>query len=79
MSYRFFYPPMNICRNTAKINGFYAGNKAFAWRAVLLWLSPTAPKHFHSMGGTAFRTDTFDCKAICMIVSNSVNAIMLFP
>ena len=76
---RFFDPPMNICRNAAKINGFYAGNKTFAWRAVLLRLSTTAPKHFHSMCGAAFRTDTFDCKTICMIVSNSVNAIMLFP
>jgi len=79
MLYRFFYPPMNICRNAAKINGFYAGNKTFAWRAELLWLAATAPKHFQFMCGAAFRTDTFDGKAIGMIVSSSVNAIVIFP
>ena len=76
---RFFDTPMNIGRNAAKINGFDAGNEAFAWRAVLLRLSTTAPKHFHSMRGAAFRTGTFDGQAICMIVANSVNAIVLFP
>ena len=70
---------MNICRNAAKINGLYAGNKTFAWLAVLLRLSTTAPQHFHSMHGAAFRTDTFDGKTIGMIVSNSVNVIMLIP
>jgi hypothetical protein len=40
---RFFDTPMNICRNAAKINGFDAGNKAFAWLAELLGLSTTAP------------------------------------
>jgi hypothetical protein len=76
---RFFDTPMNVGRNAAKINGFHAGNKTFAGRAVLLRLSTTTPKHFHSMRGAAFRTDTFDCKAICMFVADSVNTIMLFP
>jgi len=70
---------MNICRNAAKINGFDAGNKTFARRAVLLRLSTTAPKHFYSVRGAAFWTNTFNCKAIGMIVSYSVNAIMRFP
>ena len=68
---------MNICRNTAKINGLDAGNKAFAWLAELLRLSTATPQHFHSMGGAALRTDTFNRKAIGMIVSNSVNTIIL--
>jgi hypothetical protein len=70
---------MNIRRNAAKINRFYAGNKTFAWRAVLLGLSTTAPMHFHSVRGAAFWADTFDCKAIGMTVSYSVNAIMRTP
>jgi hypothetical protein len=70
---------MNISRDAAKINWIYGGNETFAWRAVLLRLAATAPKHFHSMCGAAFRTDTFDCKSIGMIVSDSVNTIMLFP
>ena len=74
---RFFNASMDICRNAAEINGFDAGNKAFAWLAELLGLSTTAPQHFHSMGGTAFRTDAFNCQTIGMIVSNRVNTIIL--
>ena len=77
--YRFIYAPMDICRNAAKIDGFYGRNEAFTWRAVFFGFPPTAPKQFHSMRGAAFRTDTFDCKTIGMIVSNSVNVIMLIP
>ena len=79
MLHRFFYAPMYIRGNAAKINRFYAGNKTFAWRAVLLGLSTIAPKHFHSVHGAAFWTDTFDCKAIGMTVSYRMNAIMRFP
>jgi hypothetical protein len=70
---------MYICRNAVKINGFDGRNKAFAWRAVLFGLPATAPEQFHSMRRAAFRTDTFDCKTIRKIASNSMNTIVLFP
>lgn len=76
---RFFQAPVNICRNAAKINGFYGRNEAFTRWTVLFWLSATTPKQFHPMLGAAFGTDTFDCKTISMAMFNSVNIIRRFP
>jgi hypothetical protein len=66
---RFFDPPMNIGRNPAKINGLDRRNKALARRAVFFGFPPSAPEQLHSMGSTAFGTDTLDGKAVPMIVS----------
>jgi hypothetical protein len=65
---------VNVRWNTAKVNGLDGSNKAFARRAVFFGFSATAPKELHSMGCTAFRTDTLDCKTVAMTVFARVNA-----
>jgi hypothetical protein len=73
----FFNAPVNICRYPAKVDGFDSGYKAFTSGAVFLGFSATAPQQFHPMGGTAFRTDTFDCKAVTLILPALTDTILI--
>ena len=63
----------------AIIDGLYVGNESFAWWTVFFGLASSAPKYFQSMCDAAFRTDTFDCNTVVVIVSAGINAILLLP
>ena len=77
ISNRFFDSPVNICRNSVKINGLDRSDKTFARRAVFFGFSATAPKKLHSMRCAAFWTDTLDCKTVTTMVAAGVTTLQL--